>query len=91
MWVFTALHIQLGIAARGTSGSPIPPWWPSWLQQLSPQILGTPSCFQGGGTSALGRGASGSVALRGGWEQRVWGRHGVWTGLGAPSTMCQGG
>lgn len=44
---------QLGIAARGTFGSLIPPWCPSWVPLLSPpKALGTPSWV--GGISPYG-------------------------------------
>lgn len=55
---------QLSIAARGTFGSPIPPWWTSWVPQLSPPGPGYPQMLSGrGGASPLRRGAGGSVAV----------------------------
>lgn len=81
---------QLGIAARGASGSPIPPCWPSWIPQLSPSGPGDPQLFSGWGAPPLQRGAGGSVAVWRGWEQWVRVGHGVRPALSAPSTGCRG-
>lgn len=90
--MFAALHGHSSVLQQEAPlGPPSHPGGPAGSHSSASLTLGTPSRFQGGATSALRRGASGSVALRGGWEQGVWGRHGVVTGLGAPSTRCQGG
>lgn len=69
---------------------------PTLVDQLGPTAQpprpwGSPTAFRVGGASPLQRGAGGSVAVRGGWEQWALGWHRVRLALGAPSTGCRGG
>lgn len=71
---------QLSIAARGTFGSPIPPWWLSWFLQLSTPGPGDPQLLSGAGGEPVpyGKVPAGVWLCEEGWSSRF----GAGTGIG---------